>query len=457
MRTKVGWGFGGMADTYAWYGLTALAMPIYNIGYGVDSVLVGYALAIPRVVDAVTDPLMGNISDNTRTRWGRRRPYVMAGAILCAILFPLLWMPPFASDGGKFGYFLTMLVLFALGYTVFSVPYTALGYEFTTDYDEKTRALAWKLYIGVIAGFTIQWLYKLTVLDIFGGDETVGIKYVSVAVALVILGTGIMPAIVCREKAFVLTQQKISLKAAFGSTFKNRPFGILMIAYVIILTALQSVGSLGLYVNIFYVAGGDKSMAGTIGGVFGSVMIVSSLAGMKLVGKISEHTSKRRALMIGLGLGVLGNVVLWYTMKPEHPYLQVIAAVFLGMGIQGAWLMIDSMVADVCDEDEVRTGVRREGMYGAVKGFAQKAALSVTSVLSGYALAIAGYEESVEPSLAVVIRMKAILIGSQMVGLTGGVLLVLAYPLSRARAERNRTILLERHPERVSEGVQETE
>jgi len=455
MRTKLGWGVGGMADTYLTYALTAIAMPIYNIGFGLDAVMVGYALAIPRVVDAITDPLMGNISDNTRSRWGRRRPYILGGAILSAILFPLLWMPPFESDAGLFAYFLTGLIFISLTYTAFAVPYTALGYEFTTDYDEKTRALAYKLYFGLIAGFSVQWIYKLCVLDVFDNDETIGIRYVGTAIALIILVTGVLPAIVCREKVFVQAQEKVKLKSAFAATFRNKPFGLIMLAYIIILVALQSVGSLGLYVNIYYVAGGDKAMAGTIGGVFGTVMIVCALLGMKIIGKLSEKTSKRRALITGLGLGIFGNVTLWFTMIPEFPYLQVVSAVFLGMGIQGAWLMIDSMIADICDEDEVQTDIRREGMYGAVKGFTQKVALSVTSVLSGYALAIAGYQEGVEPGLDVALNMKMLLIGSQIVGLGAGILIVLRYPLTRARAERNRQILYERHPERAEEGVQE--
>ena len=91
---KIGWGFGGLADNYIMNTVGTLASPVYNIGLGMDPVKLGIALFIPRFIDAVADPVMGNISDNTRSRWGRRRPYIVLGAVLSAILLPFLWMPP---------------------------------------------------------------------------------------------------------------------------------------------------------------------------------------------------------------------------------------------------------------------------------------------------------------------------------------------------------------------------
>lgn len=444
VKTKAAWGLSGVADTFLTYAMASLVMPVFNIGYGVNAVWLGFALAVPRVVDMLTDPLMGVISDNTRTRWGRRRPYIFVGGTLAAFLFPAIWVPPWGGEIAILIWLVVMMVAMSLAYTVFAVPCMALGFEFTTDYDEKTRVMAWRLYLSVIAGFSVQWLYKLLVLPAFGGTEAEGIRYVGPLIGLVILLTALPAALFCREKVRSQVQERVGIVEALRLTFRNRAFLILMAGYIIVVTAMNTVGSLGLYVNIFYVCAGDKLLAGTIGGWFGTVMISAALLSMWMITKISQRTSKRIGAMVGLGLGIAGNLSLWWTMRPEHPYLQLFSAFLIGLGIQGCWLMIDSMVADACDDDEVRTGLRREGMYSAAKGFCMKAALTMTAVTAGYMLAFAGYQESVMPSEDVTLRMKTLLIGVQVSGLSIGAVLFFFYPLTRQVADENQRILAAR-------------
>ena len=443
-QTKFAWGLSGIADTFLTYGLGALVMPIYNIGYGVDAVLLGYALSVPRLIDALTDPIMGIISDNTRSRWGRRRPYIFIGILLAAILFPLIWIPPTDDNTGRFIWFASTMVLMTLVYTIFSVPTMALGYEFTSDYDEKTRVMAWRGYLSIFAGLSVQWLYMLLVLPQFGGSEAEGIIYIGPVIGLIILITGLPAAIFCKEKVSVISQPKVKLLEAFGLTLKNRGFIILMAGYILIVSAGSTVGSLGLYINIHYVCGGDKVMAGTIGGIFGTVMIGAAVLSMWMIGKISQWTSKRTGLMIGLALSIFGNFSLWFTMQPQTPWLQYISAFFIGLGGQGCWLMIDSMVADTCDDDEVRSGLRREGTYSAAKGFSSKIALTVTAVLAGYVLAFSGYQEGVAPSVEITLRMKLLLVGVNCTGLAMALFFFCFYPLSRQKMAENQRILAER-------------
>ena len=251
--------------------LGVLVMPIYNIALGMDPVKLGIALFIPHFVDAITDPLMGNISDNTRTRWGRRRPYIILGAVLSAVLLPLLWMPPFRTESGMFWYFLIVASIYSLTYTAFVVPYTALGYELTTDYDGRTRVLAWRMYIGLIGSLTVPWLYKLCLMPIFGGDAVVGARWVSLMLAAIIIVTGVLPAQTCREALQTQQQEKVTFVQAMLYTSRNRPFLILLVSYIIIICGLLTSGALGLYINIYYVCGGSKSFAATIGGMAGTL------------------------------------------------------------------------------------------------------------------------------------------------------------------------------------------
>ncbi|HSN70637.1 MAG TPA: MFS transporter, partial [Steroidobacteraceae bacterium] len=113
---------------------------VLNLGLGMNPALVGLLSALPRLTDAITDPVMGYISDHTRTKWGRRRPYIFVGAIAVAVIYALLWqLPADKSEAFYFWYFLGGSLIFYLAYTVFATPWVALGYELTPDYHERTR------------------------------------------------------------------------------------------------------------------------------------------------------------------------------------------------------------------------------------------------------------------------------------------------------------------------------
>ena len=191
---KVAWSVGGMADTLMSNVLFSLAIPIYCIGMGVSPFLIGIALAIPRLWDAVTDPVMGNISDNTRSRFGRRKPYIICGAIVASLLFCVIWHPPaFLNEMGLFIFFTIVSISFFTAYTVFGVPWNALGFELTTDYNERTKVMAYKGFLASIAcAVILPWPYKLSLMPIFGANEVEGIKIVGLIFAAIMLVLGCM-------------------------------------------------------------------------------------------------------------------------------------------------------------------------------------------------------------------------------------------------------------------------
>ncbi|MFY8267906.1 MAG: MFS transporter, partial [Terrimicrobiaceae bacterium] len=377
---KLAWGLGGLADNFMMNAVVTLIMPIYNIGFGVSAIWLGVATAIPRFLDALTDPVMGGISDSTTSRWGRRRPYILAGTVLCALLFPLLWMPPFAGETGRLIWFFAIYVIFTLAYTVYVVPYTALGIELTTDYDERTRVMAWRMILGLLGSIAVPWIYLLTRLDVFGGNEVVGIRPVSLLIAVAILACGLPPALMVRERTFEQSGAKFDFREGLRLVLGNRPFLLLLFAYVVILCGLFVGGSFGLYVNIFHVFGGDKTAAATISGIAGTVTAGAAYASIFLATWTATHFGKKTAMLWGLGLGTLGGASMWFTMTPSAPYAQLISAALIGLGLQGCWLMVSSMTADICDLDELQTGLRREGLFSALVGFVQKAAFALIAL-----------------------------------------------------------------------------
>ena len=170
LKTKIAWGLGGWADDYTFVVINILFLYLYVDYFRMDPVLAGVALFIPRVFDAITDPIIGNWSDNFRSRWGRRRPLIVAGAIGCAILLPLYWLPPMLEtiknpwySNIPFIYVSILGCFYAAVYTLFVVPYTALGYELSEDYDERTKVLSWRMYFGLIGQTATPLVYTLSV------------------------------------------------------------------------------------------------------------------------------------------------------------------------------------------------------------------------------------------------------------------------------------------------------
>ena len=176
VKRKLAYGFGGLSDFLLPNTVNALAIPIYSIALAMDPLLLGIAMAGPRVVGAISDPLAGTISDNMRTRWGRRRPFILGGAVVGALLLPLIWMPPVATQMGRFLYLLLILSVYAVAFFGLSVPHGALGSQLTTNYDERTRVMTWRGYVQTAGTLTSAWFYWFCLLPVFG-NEVVGARW----------------------------------------------------------------------------------------------------------------------------------------------------------------------------------------------------------------------------------------------------------------------------------------
>ena len=497
LRVRVGWGIGGIADNFMANTLFVLGMILYVTAFNMPAGLAGLALSIPRFVDALTDPVIGNLSDNLRTRWGRRRPMIAIGAIGSAVLMPLMWFPPMLETVGNpwysnapFWYLAVVGSVYFVFYTLFMVPYTALGFELTDDYDERTRVLAWRMYMGLAASMTVPALYWLCRLDAFGEGipgEVAGARWVTTILGLIVLVTGLIPVLATTERPEATLQPTTPILRSVRETLQNRPFLILFIAYIAVIMGLFTAGTIGTFALIYYVfseavtVDTAKDHAALLGLLAGVVAALTSYASIFIARWVSAVTGKRPAMILGLVFMLVGTLSIWvlydptaainqpdffvsqamvsvadffggffvegFEADPESLKTGVLLATFLmALGGQGCWLMIDSMTADICDEDELQTGRRREGMFGAAQGFGRKIAFAITVLMGGFLLEWVGFdpaaaEEAGGVTPAVGTRMLVTLIVCQ----GGGVLIALCvfffYPITRARAEATRAEL----------------
>lgn len=446
--TKLIWSTGSLADVMMANVMSYLALPIYNISLGVDPRWLGWAMGLPRAWDAVTDPVVGHLSDNSRSEWGRRKPFIFVGAVLSGICFALLWMPPLSFNTSQLGYyFLISSIIFYTAYTIFVVPWNAMGLELTTDYDERTRVQAYRTFVQALGALLLGTLWWLS-LKIGSGDDVKGVRVVGMIFGVYIIVTGILPALFCKERTSIVVQKKISFVRAIVTTFKNRVFLLLGAMMFFILVGLFLVNSFGTYINIYYVFNNDKEAASKLGMVTNLVFQASGLALTPVVAWLAVKFGKKKILLFGLTSVLIAYLSTWFLYTPQAPYLQLISLGMMAPGLSCVWVLTASMLADICDIEEYNSGLRREGMYGAAFSWIVKAGIAATLVGSGYMIDISGYNSGAEiqtEKTILTMRLLYMLVPVFFIGIA--VILTAFYPLTRAKVEQIRLELDDRKKE----------
>jgi GPH family glycoside/pentoside/hexuronide:cation symporter len=392
---KLLYGTGSIADTIMANILVNLSMPIYNIGLGLSAVWVGFGLGIPRILEAIANPIVGNISDNSHSRFGRRRQYIFGGAVLSGIIFILMWMPPASlSNNGLFVYFFIASLIFFAGYAVFTIPYGSLGIELTGDYHERTRVMAYKVFFANIGGLLTSFSYNLCF--VFGhGKEVTGVRYVGFLFGAIIIISGIVPAIFCREKAQVQFHEPVRIGKALKHTLSNKPFLILSISMVIFGMSMYIMGTIGVYVGISHVFNGNKEGFSSLQIWMSIAFGVAGMLWSPVIAFIGTHLGKKNAFLLSLSLCLMGVISSWFLYNPANPYLMIIQSVLVSIGNCGAWVMSSSILGDICDLDEFKSGLRREGMFSAVFAFVFKIGFGLVLILAGFIVQMSGYNTAV--------------------------------------------------------------
>jgi GPH family glycoside/pentoside/hexuronide:cation symporter len=447
---KLGFGIGAMVAVIAVNAVAGLSQLYLNVGLKLSPILVGVVMMLPRLWDAFTDPAVGHLSDNTRSRWGRRIPYIFVGAIITGGTYMLLFSVPRGwGDISMLVYFTVMSLLFFTGITIYSIPQGALGLEMTADYHERTRIFSFSAFFAGVGGLALPWFYWLANRPIFS-DEVEGLRWVGVGVGLVLMVCGLTCALVCKEgkRDQAMHQNKTKFWQSFGATLQNRSFVWLISIIILVAVGFNLVGGFGSYVTIYYLYGGDTVAASTLMGVFGTVWAVTTLAGIYPMNWISSHIGKRKTVMLFLFIMGVGNFSKVVCYSPEHPYLVLIPAVMLAGGMLVLFTLGASMMADVCDEEEVRTGIRREGIYQASYGWWMKLGTALGPLVCGIILEATGFnaELDVQPERTLyLIRAWDILLPSSICFLA--IYLLYKSPLTEKRAYEVKQILAKRRVE----------
>ncbi len=421
-------GFGG--------GITRNMLSLYLLFYyadviGLNPTYVSLAVMIGNIWDAVTDPVMGFISDHTHSRFGRRRIYLLAGAVPLGILIYSLWAPPARLTGFPLFIYVTVLIvmLYAL-YTVVAVPYLALGAELSADADERSSIFGFNFgftRFGELAGaivphvmlefsdnillFVHQRLgllsepFTTSALKYFSQPSnafrfSAGLGGLVITLATLVTFAGTKERVPHEpEKRLASTRETTkALYRELFTTLKNRPFFILLISMMTIDIGSGITASLMMFITKYWL-----KMEELVSVFFATYMFFAMASAIFWV-QFSKRTSKKLAYLLGQSILTIALFASFFLV--EGKVFRVFALLaFGGFGL-GAYVMLWSLIADLVDFDEYVTHKRREGAYYGVYTLFSKAAGGIGVFLTGVYLDAIGFEKGVEVSASILLKIK---------------------------------------------------
>jgi glycoside/pentoside/hexuronide:cation symporter, GPH family len=431
--------------------------------FGMDPFLAGLLGGLPRFYDAITDPIMGFISDNTKSRFGRRRPYIFIGAIMSGVLFAVLWqLSPDNSQMYNFWYFLIFSLIYLTGNTIFSTPLIGLGYEMTSDYNERTRLMAFSQTLGQIAWMIVPWFWVLIANPNLFDNQAIGVRKLSMIVGAVCIVLGIMPAIFCKgiDATNMEGRVKITYKTLLSNLMdlfrgivqvsKNKPFMKLCGATFLVFNGFQLVASFSYFIIVFYMFRGDYGLAGNWPAWFSTVSaLITAFLVIPVISAIANRVGKRNAFIISTSISVVGYLLKWWGFNPENPFLMFMPLPLMVFGIGGLFTLMMSMTADVCDLDELNNGMpRKEGTFGAIYWWMVKLGQALALVLGGLVLKLVGFDQNAAIQTAETItRLRIADIAIPAITALLAIVVMWKYDLTETKAREIKMKLVERRGE----------
>lgn len=455
LREKLAYGLGSPLDGFAGGAVGAMTNPIFVMMMGVSPSLLSLVGLLYRVWDAITDIGAGWLSDNARTRWGRRRPFVFVGAIMTGLWMPVIWFFP---QGWPTGLLLTWMVgcwmvrdVFA---SMYNIPMQCLLLEMTPSTKERTNISAIRSYFGNASGLLVGWFWFFTQLSVFNNesgqpDIILGTRWVTTIFGALVVVAGILPALLVKERFYhqAEKQPKVSLKENFKFTFTNKPFLLLVFFTLVFTIGTSSKNGLAFFTKMYFVFGGDQKLAATVAGMESTLTIIVGILGIPIFQWLANKFGNRNALMIAMGIVSTASFSTIFTYTPTMPYLTILTGVLLAPATAGMWVVIPPMLGDIVDYDELRTGERREGSFSSIYSWQLKMAFAIGAALSGPLVEMAGFRiaNGVNQPEQVIERMRILLATIPFVLVAISMMLLSRYPLNRTRmAEVNAELVRRR-------------
>ncbi|MBL7471243.1 MFS transporter [Robertkochia sp. 1368] len=407
---KIAFGFGMLANQMFPAAL-GVFMVILVEDLGFPPLLWGLIFFVPRLFDAITDPIMGFISDNTKSKWGRRRQYVFIGALIMGFSFVAMWQLYEANGlAYNFWYFLSLSIVFYLGLTIFSVPYVAMGYEMSDDFHERTRIMAVAQWIGQWAWVIAPWFWVVLYKPEWFETADAGAREVSIYVGIGCMFLAMIPSIFIKSRSTLndtnlkpitlghIKESFVEIGDGFKQAWKNKPFMKLCGATFLVFNSFNTIAAFSFFIIVYHLFGGDAGAAGNWPALHGSLgALATTFLVIPIVTKMSEKFGKKKTFMISQGISIIGYILFWFLFVPGKPWLFIFALPFFSFGIGSLFTLMMSMTADVCDLDELKFGLpRKEGTFGAIYWWMVKFGQAIAGLSTGLIMGLVGFTQGAD-------------------------------------------------------------
>jgi GPH family glycoside/pentoside/hexuronide:cation symporter len=408
--------------------------------------IAGTILLINKIWDSINDPIVGTLSDRIHTRWGRRRPWFLFGAIPFGVSFFLLFLVPPWGDFGKFWYYLIVSLMLDTAFTVVNVPYTALTPELTKDYDERTSLNSYRFAFSICGGLLAAVLHPVIVNAI---KPTSG-EHVGFAVSALIWAIlATLPFFFAfwgtYERHTVEETPELSFWAGLKMTFGNRPFRYVAGIYLLSWLVLQTVQTVIIYYLTYWLRRPELTP-----------VVILSVQGSALIWlfiwtRVSRTVGKKGVYYRGMFFWIAVLFGL-FAVQPEWPsWVAIGLGLLAGVGVATAYLIPWSMLPDVIELDELETGQRREGVYYGFFVLLQKLGLALNLFLIGQMLELTGYitpppgtTTPIEQPASTLFAIRLLVGPLPALVLLAGVYLVYRFPITREQHEQTLATLARR-------------
>jgi GPH family glycoside/pentoside/hexuronide:cation symporter len=432
LATRLAFGAGDLSPAIATIVIAFFQLFFLTTVAGLRPGAAGTILLVAKIWDAFTDPVMGWISDHTRSRHGRRRPWLLYGSVPFALVFFLQWIVPPFGQTGLFLYYLVMTLLLSTVFTIVNVPYTSLTPELTRDYDERTTLTSYRFAFSIGGSLIIGSLYPVLV----GQFESQQIGYAAVAGGLAVLM--ILPFLWCffgvreryRAEDYAATAGRFSLIDQVKVAFGNRPYLFVIGIYLCSWLAVQIVTSVLAFYIRFWLGEGDTFFGIMILAVQGTAFVF-----LFVWSAVCRKIGKKAVYIVGMLFWIGVQVVLFF-LQPGQLVLAVVLGVLAGVGVAVAYLIPWSMMPDVMEYDELQTGERREGVFYGFMVLLQKLGLALGLFLVSQALEWSGFDQNMPPAEqpeSALLAIRVMIGPVPVVLLLVGIALASFYPITQQK------------------------
>ena len=449
-KNKIGFSFGYLGMVLSTWTFSTYIFFFYASVVGLDPLWIGLALGILGVWDMFNDPIMGHLSDKTKTRWGRRRPYIIFGTIPLVIMFILLWWNPFTEVFMIFLYFLIIMLIFEWVFTLVSLSYSALFPELTSNIDERLEIAGYMEFFDIIA-LILGYVLSLVIVGILigmGYSPVIAWPLMATILGIVIAISALTAVAVTKEREIFYKAEALPFLKALKYTWKNKAFRVVALAWLCISIAYVIASATAIFFAIYILKLSELETAMAL-----LFMFLTAIPCLYLWFKLSKKIGAVRATMMAMSLFGISFVFLLFVV---NLFMFIIAIAILGVGFAGVILLPQTLYADVIDEDETITGVRREGMYQGIRAFIVKGSVSISYVTMAIVLSISGFQSgstTQSDSALLGIRLLIGLIPAVVIFI--GILIYLKYPLKGERLIKVKEEVIRLHEQKQKELEQE--